>query len=265
VVRPLRLDGRTRLLDWRSALVESDLHATTKLVGLVLSVHMNRFGDGCFPGTAMLIKQTSLKKSTVLEHIGNLETSGWLRSEKRTEGGRGGPREYFVSFPDEVLAGVQVDVAAARDQLSGHADSSAVAAEPEPSTTADSSAGPEAATVHQPSTNCPPGRTSLTKQDVRTLGRNNGPVVTWLTPYLDAYRTACGEPDAGRIADAVKPAHDELGADPSLALWTRWCQSDKSGFGPRWYRANWRKALGRKASAPATTDKNERELGRMGE
>jgi hypothetical protein len=94
-------DERTRLFDWRTAVVEADLPPTTKLVALVLSLHMNRAGESCFPGLALLQRQTSLSRSAVQEHVRALALSNWL--ERRQQPGRGYATEYVATFPPPLV------------------------------------------------------------------------------------------------------------------------------------------------------------------
>lgn len=94
-------DDRTRLFDWRTAVADSDLPATTKLVALVLSLHMNRAGESCFPGLPLLQRQTSLSRSALQEHLRALALSNWL--ERRLRPGRGSTTEYMATFPPALV------------------------------------------------------------------------------------------------------------------------------------------------------------------
>lgn len=94
-------DERTRLFDWRTAVVEAELPPTTKLVALVLSLHMNRAGESCFPGLPLLQRQTSLSRSAVQEHVRALALSNWL--ERRENPGRGNTTEYVATFPPPLV------------------------------------------------------------------------------------------------------------------------------------------------------------------
>lgn len=117
MAKPFRSAERTRLFDWRTALLDSDLPSTTKLVGLVLSTHMNRSGDSCFPGTELLMKQTSLGRSAVLGHLQALKQTGWVLAVKRA--GRGRPLGYLATMPDDVVD----QIVATATEPSGEADS----------------------------------------------------------------------------------------------------------------------------------------------
>lgn len=79
-------DGLSPLFTWRSAIVDSDLSSTSKLVALVLSLHMSERGESCFPSYPTLAKETGLTRRTVIVHVENLVRSGWL--EKTVGGGR---------------------------------------------------------------------------------------------------------------------------------------------------------------------------------
>jgi len=94
-------DQSTRLFDWRLATAEADLPATTKHVALVLSLHMNRAGESCFPGIPLLQRQTSLSRSTVQDHLRALASLQWL--ERRLRPGRGHSTEYVAMFPPKLV------------------------------------------------------------------------------------------------------------------------------------------------------------------
>lgn len=69
---------------WRSALVKSLDCSTCKLVGLVLSLHMNEIGGSAFPSNRLLSEETSLGISTIREHLNDhLHALGWLRLVER--------------------------------------------------------------------------------------------------------------------------------------------------------------------------------------
>src|ERR1700694_2761904 len=88
--------GLSPLFTWRSAIAESDLGSTTKLVAFALSLHMNERGGSCFPSIQTLARETSLGVSTVREHIGKLESADWLL--RKIGGGRKSNR-YTASVP----------------------------------------------------------------------------------------------------------------------------------------------------------------------
>lgn len=71
------------LFTWRSAICDSDLPPTTRLVALTLSLHMNERGGSCFPSAAQLAQETGLGVSTVREHRKTLERTGWLACVER--------------------------------------------------------------------------------------------------------------------------------------------------------------------------------------
>ena len=90
------------LFTWRSAIVESGLPATTKLVALALSLHMNERGGSCYPSAARLAREISLNVSTVREHRAYLELGGWLVCVERG-GVKGETRRasaYEARIPD---------------------------------------------------------------------------------------------------------------------------------------------------------------------
>lgn len=76
------------LFSWRGAICESDLHSTTRLVALVLSLHMSERGDSCFPSQARLAHETGLQPRAVRKHLALLRSERWLnvRYEHRSKG-----------------------------------------------------------------------------------------------------------------------------------------------------------------------------------
>ena len=191
------------VIAWRDAVRDALLPPTTKLIAMILSTHMNGDGGSCYPGTKSLMAETGLKRTAVYEHLAELEREGWLRSEKRS--GRGGPRAYEGTFPDD---------------LSAVADSSTRRTVP-----------PER-TVSELSTNRPPRETPLSIEGGRARGRkkvralrgvpDSGTAArakpTWLTVYLDEHKAVTGGvPNAGVMARCLKPLHDEHGEATVLA------------------------------------------------
>lgn len=90
-----------RLFSWRSAVMESNLSAPTKLVALALATYMSDRGDQCHPGPTRLARDTSLHVSTVKERLRELERAGWLTCTRR--GGLKGDQrlanEYVATVP----------------------------------------------------------------------------------------------------------------------------------------------------------------------
>lgn len=167
-------DERTRLFDWRAAIVESSLPPSTRLVALVLSLHMNRAGESCFPGTPLLVQQTGLSRSGVLKHVRELERLGWVRSAP--EPGRGRPNSYVATFPEAVVAAI-----VAQAQTVHQVDTSTK----------------RPPTVHQPSTE-PPAPNGV--EGVRPGGREDVEPPDFATAW-EAYPKRAG---TNSRADAVR-------------------------------------------------------------
>lgn len=70
------------LFRWRTAIANSDLPATTRLVLFTLSLHMDGEGRDCFPSTKLLAKETGLSKRTVCTRLVEEETRRWVRIEE---------------------------------------------------------------------------------------------------------------------------------------------------------------------------------------
>ena len=90
------------LFTWRSAVVESELASSRRLVALVLSLHMSERGDSCFPAVRTIAAETGLSTSTVGPAIEELVEAGFLTVERgnRGRGGRGKVNRYRATFPE---------------------------------------------------------------------------------------------------------------------------------------------------------------------
>jgi hypothetical protein len=104
----LRAEPKTRRFDWRRAILEAELQPTTKLVAFVLSMHMSRAGDSCFPGLALLRQETGLARSAVQEHLLDLMRLGWIVRAERV----GQPTMYLAAFPEAVVAEIVAEATA---------------------------------------------------------------------------------------------------------------------------------------------------------
>lgn len=89
------------LFSWRSAICESDLPSTSRLVALTLSLHMNERGGSCFPGVTTLANETGLSRQTVLTHLDTLEGRGWI-VQANPGAGRGHRYGWEAVFPGVV-------------------------------------------------------------------------------------------------------------------------------------------------------------------
>ena len=90
-----------QFFSWRFAVVRSILPATTKHVLLTLSIHMNDLGEGCFPSTVTLAKETSLSERSVITHIMLAVNHGWIRKQIHGYSGRGWKHhEYVLKWPE---------------------------------------------------------------------------------------------------------------------------------------------------------------------
>ena len=85
------------LFTWRSAIADSGLPPTQRLVALSLSLHMNERGGSCFPSVATLVDETGLCERTVQGCRRALERKGWLRVSEG--GGRGKTNIYEAVIP----------------------------------------------------------------------------------------------------------------------------------------------------------------------
>jgi hypothetical protein len=93
---------RTPLLAWRGAVVSADgpPNPTTRLVLLVLGLHMDNDGGSCFPSTARVAAMTALTERSVCTHIAEAELLGWIRRESAGASGQRWKRmKYFAIAP----------------------------------------------------------------------------------------------------------------------------------------------------------------------
>lgn len=87
------------LESWRRAIASSDLSATTKLVALALSLHMDARGGSCFPSIETLARDCSLSYDSTRRHLRKLRVAGWLTSMLDRQGVYGGTRVfYWIAF-----------------------------------------------------------------------------------------------------------------------------------------------------------------------
>lgn len=93
------------LFSWRSAILDSTLGSTTKLVALTLATYMSERGDSAFPGAMRLAHDSSLSERAVRQHLTILVDAGWLDLVRRGGVVRGKHlgNEYRAAIPDPTL------------------------------------------------------------------------------------------------------------------------------------------------------------------
>lgn len=99
------------LFTWRSALTceASPLNSSQRLVGLVLSLHMNEVGASCFPGHDRLAHETGLHRVTVTRAVRDLERRGFLRITARDRAdGQFTTHDYEAVIPASVRDATRV-------------------------------------------------------------------------------------------------------------------------------------------------------------
>lgn len=108
----------SRAWSWRHAIAQSDLQPNTRYVLMMLSIHMNEMGEGCYPSVADLINETGLDKKTVLKHLSLAEDAGWIAvSNMGLRGQKWKQRSYVAAWPERQLTGAEMD--AAEDEAGG--------------------------------------------------------------------------------------------------------------------------------------------------
>lgn len=94
----------TSRFSWEWALLESDLHSTTRLVGLVFSCHVPRRGLAAFPSVGTLAEEANVSKTTVRKHLKELLDKGWLVFDgwevHSTTGGPQKTKRYRLTVPE---------------------------------------------------------------------------------------------------------------------------------------------------------------------
>jgi hypothetical protein len=89
---------------YEKAVFQSKLAASTKLVLLALNSHVNRLGQSCFPSYKRLEAFTSLKRSTIIEHIGIAESQGWLKRVNRFgDNGKQRSNLFHLQVPHHIM------------------------------------------------------------------------------------------------------------------------------------------------------------------
>lgn len=87
--------------DWLACVVSSDLAPTTRHVLVTLSMHMDLWGESCYPTIDQLVFETGLGRSTVITHLQKAEALGWLvKKEHGFSGQKWRNHEYKSTKPD---------------------------------------------------------------------------------------------------------------------------------------------------------------------
>lgn len=87
--------------NWRRAVAESKLDATSKHVLLTLSLFASDAGEGVFPSLRVLCDLTSRSEPVVKRVLRNAEASGWIEREARhAENGRQKSNLYHLTLPE---------------------------------------------------------------------------------------------------------------------------------------------------------------------
>jgi hypothetical protein len=78
------------LFEWRKLIAsERGPDSLTRLVLFVLSFHMDRNGNNCFPSIDLLSRETNLVPSTVKNRLARAQAAGWLSKSKRKRSTKG--------------------------------------------------------------------------------------------------------------------------------------------------------------------------------
>lgn len=93
-------DATQRFFSWRATILSSDLPATTRHLLLTLACYMDVHGEGCFPSTKRLARETGYSERTICTHLEIAQHRGWITVRKHGFGGQKWRRnEYVMSWP----------------------------------------------------------------------------------------------------------------------------------------------------------------------
>ncbi len=78
----------------------------------------------------------------------------------------------------------------------------------------------------------PEGRKRVSRNPLASTSTSTitTPRETWLTPFADAWSARCGNPPFGRLAKALAPLIESLGAPETLTRWTRYLEATEPKF-----------------------------------
>ena len=95
--------------NWVKLLLDdSTLSPNAKYIGLYLSTYMNQHQEMAWPSLARIQGHTGLSKNTVIKYLKELESIGWLITERQaksvqTLGGLQACNRYYINLPDKVV------------------------------------------------------------------------------------------------------------------------------------------------------------------
>ena len=93
------------LYRWLDAVVESDLESSTRFVLWVISRHMDKNGDDCYPSQERLARETGMARRSVWTHIQKAVAKGWLKvSERGLKGQAWKTHQYEMHYPGKGCA-----------------------------------------------------------------------------------------------------------------------------------------------------------------
>jgi hypothetical protein len=107
-------DGAT-VNEWVNVIRRARLHATTKLVALLLASYADPDGTSIFPGVARLAVQTGLSYRTIQRELAGLRAMGLIAKMSRAGMPRAWSDPYRLTFAGHVLASVDIPTPAAED------------------------------------------------------------------------------------------------------------------------------------------------------
>ncbi len=87
------------LFRWRMALLDSATTPSQRLVGLVVSLHVERDGARASPSVEAIASQAGLSRRSVHRALAVLKHQGWISVEQQP----GRPSGYRIRFPKEEL------------------------------------------------------------------------------------------------------------------------------------------------------------------
>lgn len=103
-IRELPINGlhsmsRAAVWKWAQAVRQSDLPSLAKLVCLNLYLYMRDLEGGCFPSLSQQMRDTSLARSTLVQHLKTAQKRGYLIIEKSSRNGHQQRNRYIPNTP----------------------------------------------------------------------------------------------------------------------------------------------------------------------
>lgn len=95
------VSGKSLKTQWQEAVFESELHSTTKLVLLALSMSADQYGKSCWPTQVDIARKANCSDRTVRKRLNEAVAGGWVSRYRRPRPGeRGFSYGYVLTLKD---------------------------------------------------------------------------------------------------------------------------------------------------------------------